>query len=337
MKNAQCINSAFSTTRIVSTVRPDLANLSDGQKTKNPIIAEGGLRTKNFYKQSYESRNNSLYIAGSKKKIEKELISDGFRLFPVVTIITVVFNGKAFIEDAILSILNQSYSNIEYILIDGGSTDNTIDILKKYNEQIDYWISQKDDGLYDAMNKGIGYASGDIIGILNADDILYDNYIIEKIVTAFNDSEALIVYGNLFYVDPSNTNTIKRNWKSSPFKPGSFSKGWHPPHPSMYVKRSVYDQCGLFDASLSISSDFELMLRFFEKCRINSFYLNETFVKMRMGGASNNSLASIMRGNKNILFAFKKNGIKVNSFMYLLYRFIPKVMQLLKAKLRIYK
>lgn len=247
-----------------------------------------------------------------------------------ISIITVVWNNVETINDAINSVLEQTYENIEYIIIDGGSTDGTLEAIKNYGKKIDRFVCEKDKGLYDAMNKGIGIASGDIIGILNSDDVYYDNNVIKDVVNKIKISQVDIVFGDLYYVQKNNIQNIIRYWKSSEFKKGAFAKGWHPPHPTFFVAKEIYDAYGLFDLNMSISADFELMLRFLEKYNTSSAYLPRVLVRMRMGGVSNNSMNNTIDGLRAILNAFDKNKIKVNKLMYLVYRYLPKIIQVLK-------
>lgn len=247
-----------------------------------------------------------------------------------ISIITVVWNNKETIQNAIDSILNQTYKNIEYIIIDGASTDGTIEIVKSYGDKITKFVSEPDKGLYDAMNKGVRLSTGDVVGILNSDDIYNNKKVIENIMDKFINLNIDSLYGDLEYVEAENTDKVVRYWKSSKFIEGSFSKGWHPPHPSFFVKKEIYDKYGVFDDSNKISADFELMLRFLERFKISTTYLPQVIVKMREGGASNQSIKNIIKGNINILNAFDKNDIKVNKFTYLFYRFIPKISQKLR-------
>ena len=249
-----------------------------------------------------------------------------------ISIITVVRNNVATINDAINSVLSQTYKNIEYIVIDGASTDGTVGVVQSYTNKIDKFITEKDHGLYDAMNKGITLATGDIIGILNSDDMYFDINVIEDIANTFLEKKTDSVFGDLHYVDKNNTNKVMRHWKTSDFKLGSFAKGWHPPHPSFFAKKEVYEKYGLFDLELSISADFDLMLRFLEKHQISSVYLPKTLVKMRTGGQSNNSIRNIITSNKSILKSFSKNKIKVNKWLYLFNRLMPKLIQVIKKR-----
>ena len=247
-----------------------------------------------------------------------------------VSIITVVRNNVATINDAINSVIGQTYKNIEYIVVDGASTDGTVSVVQSYTNKIDKFITEKDHGLYDAMNKGITLATGDIIGILNSDDMYFDKNVIERIVNTFREKKTDSVFGDLHYVDKNNTDKVMRYWKTSNFKPGSFAKGWHPPHPSFFVKKEVYEKYGLYDLELSISADFDLMLRLLEKHQISSVHLPKILVKMRTGGQSNNSLKNIITSNKSILRSFSKNKIRVNKWLYLFNRLMPKLIQIIK-------
>jgi glycosyltransferase len=227
-----------------------------------------------------------------------------------VSIITVVYNNKKTIKDAIESVLNQTYKNIEYIVIDGASNDGTVEIVQSYSNKIDKFISEPDNGLYDAMNKGLKLATGNIIGILNSDDFYASNNIIEKVVNVFNENNIDSVYGDLVYVDSNNTDKIVRYWKSIPFKKGLFRKGWHPAHPTFFVKKDVYDKYGIFNLDFKIAADYEIMLRFLEKYKISTYYIPEILVKMRIGGESNKNIKNIVRANIECYKAWKINELK---------------------------
>jgi len=244
---------------------------------------------------------------------------------PKISIITVCYNSEAYIESAINSVFNQTYKNIEYIIIDGKSTDSTLKIISKYDNKIAIVISEDDNGLYDAMNKGIALATGDIIGLINSDDIFHNNLVLENIALEFSASTIDAIYGDILYVSAQDTNKIIRYWKSRPFKKGAFQNGWHPPHPTLYLKRSVYKRFGVFNLSYKIASDFELMLRFFEKHSIKSLYLPQIFVRMRVGGTSNKNIKNILIGNLECFRAFRENSIK-KSFFYLIFRLAPKLL-----------
>jgi glycosyltransferase involved in cell wall biosynthesis len=247
-----------------------------------------------------------------------------------ISIITITYNSEKTLKDTIKSVLNQSYKNIEYIIVDGNSKDKTIDIVKSYGDKISKFISEPDKGIYDAMNKGLKLATGDVIGILNSDDVYFDNLVIKKVINKFKNESVDGIYGDLFYVKEDDLNNVVRYWKSSKFIQGSFSKGWHPAHPTFFVKKDIYEKYGYFDLDMKVSADFEIMLRFLEKYKITTSYLPEVIVRMRLGGESNSSIGNIINGNKDILKAFDKNKIKVSKILYPFYRLIPKVIQVLK-------
>ena len=231
-----------------------------------------------------------------------------------VSIITVSYNSEQTIEDTIVSVVDQSYKNIEYIIVDGGSSDGTVDIAKKYTDKIFKIISEKDKGIYDAMNKGIAIATGNIVGILNSDDIYYDNKVIEDVVTLFQKENTDSVYADLQYVNKENTNIVSRIWKSGLYQQGKFLKGWMPPHPTFFVKNELYKKLGNYNTSLQSAADYELMLRFIHRHNIKISYLPRTIIKMRAGGKSNITLKNRIKANIEDRKAWKLNGIKPNFF-----------------------
>ncbi|MDC0132158.1 glycosyltransferase [Flavobacteriaceae bacterium] len=234
-----------------------------------------------------------------------------------ISIITISFNAKYTIDKTLYSVVNQSYENIEHIIIDGNSKDNTIDICKSYSH-ISKILSEPDKGVYDAFNKGIKLATGDVIGFLNADDTFYNENSIQDIVDAFSNNEIDIVYGNLDYVNEEGK--VIRNWISKPYEKGLVKKAWMPAHPSFYCKKEVYDRLGGYNDSFKIAGDFELCLRFLEVNQISSYYLNKKVVKMLVGGISNSGLKSKWTIFKEELRAFKINNISVNPFLFFLYK-----------------
>lgn len=247
-----------------------------------------------------------------------------------ISIITVVYNNEKTIEDAIQSVLQQSYSNIEYVIIDGGSKDNTVNIINKFKDKLAYFISEKDNGLYDAMNKGIKAATGDVIGILNSDDLYQDFDVIKDVMKQFNDdSELDILYGNLVYVKSDDTSKVVRNWKSKSYYDNFFENANVPPHPSLFVRKKVYEVTGVFDLEYKIAADYELMLRIFKKYNFNSKYIDRLIVRMRLGGASNGSFSGIMKQNKEVLNAWKKNNLR-SPFYLMPLRVFKKLTQFFK-------
>jgi glycosyltransferase involved in cell wall biosynthesis len=228
-----------------------------------------------------------------------------------ISIITVVYNNEKTIKDAIQSVLGQTYKNIEYVIIDGKSKDNTVNLINEYQEKLGYFISEKDNGLYDAMNKGILACTGDVIGILNSDDLYQDLDVINDVMEQFNkDPELDILYGDLVYVKSEDTAKVVRNWKSKAYYNRFFENANVPPHPALFVRNKVYKEAGLFDLDYKIAADYEFMLRIFRNNKFNSKYLNRLMVRMRLGGASNAGLSSIIKQNKEVLNAWKKNNLK---------------------------
>lgn len=246
------------------------------------------------------------------------------------SIITVTYNSSSTLRDTIQSVLAQTYYDIEYIIIDGFSSDNTVDVIKEYEPLFKghmRWISEKDSGLYDAMNKGIQMATGDIIGIINSDDYYVDNDVVKNVVNYFIEKDVDTIYTDLYLVDPINTNKIIRDCRYKNFKKGLFFQGWHPPHPALFVKKEVYDRCGYFDLSYKIGADYDFMLRILEKYSISTAYLPIYTVKMRNGGTSTSSFKRIKLSQKECLQSFKKNGFKVNVLRYFLGKYTQKLHQ----------
>lgn len=248
---------------------------------------------------------------------------------PLVSIVTGTYNSAAFIEDCVNSINSQNYTNIEHIIIDGNSKDATVALIKSTPNRVSTLISEKDDGIYDAMNKGLKLAKGEIVGILNSDDFYNSNEVLNRVVDAFKNPEIDCVYGDLVYVDQQNTDRVVRKWVTGPYREKAFKKGWHPAHPSFFVRNSVYKKWGYFDLKFGLAADFELMLRFLEKNKIKSTYLPFPMVRMRLGGATNKSIANILKGNRECIAAFKTNGLEVSP-AYPLFRLLPKLKQYLK-------
>lgn len=225
-----------------------------------------------------------------------------------VSIITIAFNSGETIEDTILSVVNQDYSEIEYIIIDGGSSDNTLDVVAQYKDKVSKVISEPDKGIYDAMNKGILHATGDIIGILNSDDIYADQKVITDVVKAIGNKDAL--YADLVYVKRDETDVVTRYWKSGEYKKGDFLKGWMPPHPTFFIKKSCYDQHGSYNLQLKSAADYECMLRMIHKHQISISYLPRVITKMRVGGQSNVTVNNRLKANREDRMAWELNGIK---------------------------
>jgi glycosyltransferase involved in cell wall biosynthesis len=226
-----------------------------------------------------------------------------------LSIITVSFNSAATIRSTIDSVRAQDYSEVEYIVVDGGSRDGTIEIVREYGSQIDILRSEPDKGIYDAMNKGIGLATGDVVGFINSDDFYATKSVLSQAASVFQLKNVDAVYGDLCYVDQHNVDRIVRYWRSSAYVEGAFSRGWCPPHPTFFVRRKIYERFGRFDLQFRIAADTELMMRFLETFRVSSAYIPNVFVKMRLGGETNRSVRNILRQNQEIMFALRKHGL----------------------------
>lgn len=226
-----------------------------------------------------------------------------------VSLITVTYNSAVYLEDCINSVVEQHYPDIEHIIVDGGSTDGTIDIIKKYEAHIARWVCEKDRGMYDAINKGISMASGDIIGILNSDDMFASNDVIDAIVNCFIEHKLDAVYGDLVYVDKLNANRIIRYWKGVTYNRFHFTYGWMPAHPTFYLRRELIDEFGGYETHYFSAADYEFMARYLYRYRISARYLPKLIIKMRVGGQSNVTLYSRLRANRRDYLAMKKNNI----------------------------
>ena len=245
-----------------------------------------------------------------------------------ISIITVSYNSENFIESCINSIISQSYKDIEYIIIDGSSKDNTLKIIKKYSRYVSTIVSEPDKGIYDAMNKGIKIAKGEIIGFLHSDDMYQNTDVLSKVANVFKNNASLdACYADLIYVKKTNTSRIVRYWKSSKFIIGSFSRGWSPPHPTFFVRRSIYERYGNFNLKYPIVSDIELMMRLLEVHNIQTQYLNEIWIKMRLGGLSNKNFKSILKQNQDILRALSNHTLSSNIITFVINKILSRLKQ----------
>ena len=245
--------------------------------------------------------------------------------------ITVCWNSEETIEDTIQSVISQTYSDIEYIVVDGNSTDSTLDILKKYRQHIDRIISEPDKGIYDAMNKGIRLATGDIVSVLNSDDLYADNLVIDKIVRAISEKNVDSSYSDAIYVERNDLNKIIRYWKSKPFSKKLFRMGWMPQHATFFARRFLYEKHGAFRTDMPIAADYELMLRFLYKHQISSTYIPEILVKIRIGGKSAPSPGMLIRNMRENYNAWKVNGISISPITFIL-KPLSKLPQYFKKK-----
>jgi glycosyltransferase len=226
-----------------------------------------------------------------------------------ISIITSVLNAVGSIKDCVESVRTQNYP-AEHIIIDGGSTDGTIQIIEKYRSYLALLVSEPDKGIYDGMNKGIQLATGDVVGLLNADDLYAGTDVLSTVAESFANSGIDTCYGDLVYVDPYDVTKVTRNWKSGNFRERSFYWGWMPPHPTFFVRRSVYEKYSKFNLDLGSAADYELMLRFLVKHHLTTAYIPKVLVKMRAGGASNASLKNRINANRMDRLAWEVNCLK---------------------------
>jgi glycosyltransferase involved in cell wall biosynthesis len=243
-----------------------------------------------------------------------------------VSIITVAFNSSGTISDTIRSVLNQSHQNIEYIIIDGGSSDGTQEVIRSFGNKIAEFVSEPDNGIYDAINKGIRRSSGDIIGILNSDDFFCDENVVRKIAGAFEDEKTDVVLGDVQFVHSNDNSGIFRYYSSKLFHPGKFKFGFMPAHPGFYVRRKFFDSLGYYKTDYKIAADYELLIRFLYVHKLNFKYLEIPVVSMRRGGVSNRSFLSNIILNNEILRACTENGIKTN-YLYIYSKYFRKIFE----------
>lgn len=257
-----------------------------------PVSCEGGIRTQGKRKD---------YQLGN----------------PLISIITVVFNGASTLEHTIQSVIEQTYGNIEHIIIDGGSSDATLDILRKYDDKVDYWLSEKDAGIYDAMNKGILSATGDYIGMLNSDDFFSTPYALKEIAAAITLSDVDAIFSCLDIVDSINLDRVLRRYRVKSFSSLMLRIGIMPPHPTFYCKKSCYENAGLYLTNYRIAADFEMLVRLLTKHHITWLFIDKTTIKMRTGGLSNSGIKSKWVVNREIIRACNENGLYTNMFLLL--------------------
>jgi glycosyltransferase involved in cell wall biosynthesis len=247
-----------------------------------------------------------------------------------VSVITVCFNAGREIDETIRSVIAQDHNDIEHIVIDGGSTDGTQDRVRRYEECIAHFVSEKDEGVYDAMNKGLRLATGEVVAFVNAGDMIATRNTISYMVRAFREGEYDVVYGDVLMVDPNDITKVKRFWQGGEYDRANFRKGWMPPHPGTYIRRSAYERFGLFNTDLKIGADYELMFRMLYKHRLPAKYVPKVLVRFRLGGMSNRSLAHIMKANREVYKAWGLNGEQASPMMVPL-KLWRKVVQTLKG------
>lgn len=249
-----------------------------------------------------------------------------------ISVITVCYNSVETIADTLNSVAIQTYQNVEHIIVDGGSTDGTLALARAEGRPGRVVISEDDDGIYDAMNKGLALASGEIIGFLNSDDAYFDATTLESIAAGFRDATVDACYGDLVYVDKA-AQQIRRFWKSRPFVKGDFAKGWSPAHPTFYISKRVLERLGGFDTSYRLAADAELMMRYLECGSVQASYIPQVLVRMRLGGATNQSWRNIIRQNQEIFAALRKHGLSYSVGVYWMNKFINRFGQLIGGRL----
>jgi len=225
-----------------------------------------------------------------------------------LSIITATYNASETLHDCLECIAKQSV-DVEHILVDGASTDTTMKIIDAHGEQLEHVVSEPDEGIYDAMNKGLKLVSGEVIGILNADDFYPSDDTLGKVLSVFDDPDIEACYGDLVYVESQNADKVVRLWRSGHFDLNKFYWGWMPPHPTFFVRRSVYERYGFFNLELGSAADYEIMLRFLLKHHVKVAYVPEVLVHMRTGGVSNMSLRNRLKANQMDRMAWKVNGL----------------------------
>jgi glycosyltransferase involved in cell wall biosynthesis len=225
-----------------------------------------------------------------------------------ISVVTIAFNSAATIARTIQSVMAQKGVEVEYIVVDGLSKDNTVDIIKQYADGISHWVSEPDKGIYDAMNKGVQLATGEVVGMLNADDYYADEFALKRIVEAFQKNDCDATYADLHYKNGPKTTRV---WKSGSYKPGAFKRGWMPPHPTFYLKKACYEKCGLYRTDMRSAADYELMLRMIHKHEVTLHYIPHVQVFMEVGGVSNANVKNRLNANKEDQRAWEVNDLKM--------------------------
>lgn len=247
---------------------------------------------------------------------------------PKISLITVSYNCQSTLQATIDSVRKQSaFTQIEYLVIDGISNDGTLDVIKENAETITKWISEKDQGIYDAMNKGLKMATCEWIGFLHADDTFASEKVIEEIILATEHQAINAIYGNLNYIDKDNERIV-RHWQSKPFEPSLLKKGWMPPHPTLYIKKELFERIGPFNTAYKIAADYDFILRLFSHPQTVPFFIDRLIVNMRLGGASNKSIKNIVRKSSEDLKALRTN--KIGGLRTLFFKNFGKLNQFFK-------
>ena len=245
-----------------------------------------------------------------------------------ISLITVTYNCAETLSDTFDSVRSQNCEQLEYIVIDGGSSDRTVDIIKQNEDIISFWESEADEGIYDAMNKGLRRATGDVIGFLHSDDMFFSGNTLKSIIEVAEDKSPDVIYGDLEYVNAKSTDKVIRRWNSSDFKDSLLKQGWMPPHPTLYIRKQIVEETGFFDTSFRIAADYDYILRLFTRKGLKTHYMPKVIVKMRLGGESNKSVSNIIRKSKEDIRALRKN--KVGGLFTLIGKNLSKIPQFFK-------
>ncbi|MEX1200846.1 MAG: glycosyltransferase family 2 protein [Methylophaga sp.] len=248
---------------------------------------------------------------------------------PKISILTVCYNSAKTIIDTFTSVREQNYGNIEYIVVDGGSTDGTLKLIEN-SDAVTKYVSEPDEGIYDAMNKGISMATGDVIGLLNADDFFDADDVLSEIARIFQNQTVDACYADLVYVQQQNTKKIVRYWQPGAFRPGAFKRGWMPPHPTFFCRKSVYQQYGDFDLRYKIAADVELLFRFLEQSEVNAVYLPRIITRMRLGGTTNQSVSNMKAQNREVLAFLDAHYGRVSRFVFFMGKFVDRTIQFIR-------
>ena len=244
-----------------------------------------------------------------------------------ISIITVCYNSVTTITDALSSVSDQLYDDIEHIVVNGGSSDGTVDLVKRYGKRVSKIVTGPDGGIYDAMNKGLSLATGDYVAYLNSDDFYTSEKVIQQVAETIHETNADAIYGDLSYVKRNDPKIRVRYWKSQMFQPGSFVRGFAPPHPTFFMKRKLLNDLGGFDLSYSLASDFDLMFRALEIKKYTSTYMPLELTRMRTGGATNISLSNIVRQNQEILRSLRSHGARISTAGFIVRKLLSRIRQ----------
>jgi glycosyltransferase len=249
-----------------------------------------------------------------------------------ISILTVCYNSGKTIGDTLRSVAAQSYPDIEHIIVDGASKDDTLEVVKREGGHVSRVVSEPDKGLYDAYNKALGFATGEVIGYLNSDDLYAHERVIECVMRAFEDTTVEAVHGDLFYVKQDDVSQVTRYWKSQPMTRAVVRQGFHPPHPTLFLRRSVYERAGLFDLSYRMAADVEFMNRVFYRFGVKDVHLPDVMVRMREGGVTGGNAASIKRQNDEVRKGQEANGIRYPLPLFYARKIADRLMQRIRAR-----